>query len=68
MLEGFIVCKEYESVLRKAWKEDHIKIKAIMKEKREKRIYGNWKKLIRGLFIREKLAAKYNFGNDDDHD
>lgn len=25
-------------------------------------MYGNWKKLIRGLLIRERLKAKYGFG------
>lgn len=28
-------------------------------EKREKRVYGNWRRLIRGLLIRERLQAKY---------
>lgn len=31
-------------------------------EKLEKRVYGNWKKLIKGLLIRERLKARYNFG------
>jgi hypothetical protein len=25
-------------------------------------VYGNWKKLIRGLLIRERLKKKYEFG------
>lgn len=31
-------------------------------EKIEQRVYGNWKKLIKGLLIRERLKAKYDFG------
>jgi hypothetical protein len=31
-------------------------------EKIDKRVYGNWKKLIRGLLIRERLKKKYEFG------
>lgn len=31
-------------------------------EKIEKRVYGNWKRLIKGLLIRERLKAKYDFG------
>ena len=31
-------------------------------EKIDKRVYGNWKRLIRGLLIRERLKAKYEFG------
>lgn len=30
-------------------------------EKTEARVYGNWKKLIRGLLIKERLKAKYGF-------
>jgi hypothetical protein len=33
-------------------------------EKRLKRIYGNWRKLINGLLIREKLKKKYSFGSE----
>lgn len=33
------------------------------KEKLEARVYGNWKKLIKGLLIRERLKARYDFGN-----
>lgn len=32
------------------------------REKVDKRVYGNWKKLIKGLLIRERLKARYNFG------
>lgn len=31
-------------------------------ERIEKRVYGNWKRLIKGLFIRERLQARYDFG------
>lgn len=33
-------------------------------EKYEKRVYDNWKKLIKGLLIRRKLQRKYNFNLD----
>lgn len=32
------------------------------REKIDKRVYGNWRKLIRGLLIRERLKKKYEFG------
>lgn len=31
-------------------------------DKLEKRIYGNWKKLIKGLLIRERLRNRYGKG------
>ncbi|XP_016844179.1 DNA repair protein complementing XP-C cells homolog isoform X2 [Nasonia vitripennis] len=64
--EGYVVCAEYEDTVREAWEEEQVEAQKRAKERREKRIYGNWKKLIKGLLIREKLAAKYNFGDDDD--
>jgi xeroderma pigmentosum group C-complementing protein len=38
------------------------------REKREKRVYDNWRRLIRGLLIRERIQAKYfrNITEDDD--
>lgn len=34
-------------------------------EKRVKRILDNWAKLIKGLIIRERVAAKYGFKKND---
>lgn len=36
-------------------------------EKKEKRVYGNWRRLIRGLLIRDRLQTKYfkNFIEED---
>jgi hypothetical protein len=31
-------------------------------------VYGNWKRLIKGLFIRKHLQTKYNLGVDQDKD
>ncbi|XP_050463261.1 DNA repair protein complementing XP-C cells homolog [Cataglyphis hispanica] len=59
--EGFVVCAEYEDTLREAWETEQVEAAKRAVEKREKRIYGNWKKLIKGLLIREKLSQKYEF-------
>ncbi|XP_017752495.1 PREDICTED: DNA repair protein complementing XP-C cells homolog [Eufriesea mexicana] len=63
-IEGYVVCSEYEDTLREAWEAEQIEAAKRAKEKREKRVYGNWKKLIHGLFIRERLAAKYEFSEE----
>lgn len=31
------------------------------REKIENRVYGNWKRLIKGLLIKERLKLKYGF-------
>ncbi|XP_015175417.1 PREDICTED: DNA repair protein complementing XP-C cells homolog [Polistes dominula] len=59
--EGFVVCTEYEDTLREAWESEQIEAKKRAREKRFKRIYGNWKRLIDGMRIKEKLAEKYEF-------
>lgn len=60
-IEGFVVCAEYEDTLREAWEAEQFEASKRAAEKREKRIYGNWRKLIKGLLIREKLSQKYEF-------
>ncbi|KAJ8980178.1 hypothetical protein NQ317_011423 [Molorchus minor] len=61
--DGFVVCEEYTDVLVAAWELEQEEIEKKENEKIEKRVYGNWKKLIRGLLIRERLKAKYDFGS-----
>lgn len=66
MNQGFVVCEEFEDIVREAWEKEQIEIEKRAKEKRYKRIWGNWRKLIRGLLIREKVKAKYLSVDDDD--
>lgn len=62
--EGFVVCTEYEDILREAWETEEIEAAKRAREKRYKRIYGNWKRLIDGMRIKEKLAGKYEFESE----
>ena len=62
--QGYVVCSEYEDTLREAWETEQVEASKRAIEKREKRIYGNWKKLIKGLLIRERLAARYAAGDE----
>ncbi|KAH8388157.1 hypothetical protein KR200_011052 [Drosophila serrata] len=61
MYDGFIVCEEFREVVTAAWEEDQQEQARKEQEKYETRVYGNWKKLIKGLLIRERLKKKYNF-------
>ncbi|KAF5292356.1 hypothetical protein FQA39_LY03390 [Lamprigera yunnana] len=60
--DGYVVCKEFEEILNAAWNEDQVEQGKREFEKIEKRVYGNWKKLIKGLLIRERLKKKYDYG------
>lgn len=61
MNDGFVVCEEFAEIVTAAWEEDQQEQARKEREKYETRVYGNWKKLIKGLFIRERLKRKYNF-------
>lgn len=58
--KGFIICKEFEEKVVDAWAREQEEAEEKEREKFEKRVYGNWKKLIKGLLIRERLMQKYN--------
>lgn len=59
IIEGIVICAEYEEVLLDAWRESQANLREKEKQKREKRIYDNWKRLIKGLIIRQNLKIKY---------
>ncbi|XP_062561773.1 DNA repair protein complementing XP-C cells homolog [Armigeres subalbatus] len=61
--DGFVICEEFKDIIVDAWYQEQEQEEKREREKYEKRVYGNWKKLIRGLLIRRKLQNKYNFDN-----
>ncbi|KAJ8725025.1 hypothetical protein PYW07_015983 [Mythimna separata] len=59
--DGFVVCEEFEEIITDAWVKDQEDQERKEREKIEARVYGNWRRLIRGLAIRERLKCKYGF-------
>lgn len=59
VMDGFIVCQEFEDTLRDAWQEEQENSKKREEEKRQKRIWDNWKRLLKAAIIRERLRVKY---------
>lgn len=53
--DGFVVCEEFEETLKDAWNQEQEEKKKKDEEKRLQRIYGNWRRLIRGVMIRARL-------------
>lgn len=41
--------------------QDQEQLERREREKIDARVYGNWRKLIKGLLIRERLKIKYGF-------
>uniref|UniRef100_A0A182QP33 Rad4 beta-hairpin domain-containing protein n=1 Tax=Anopheles farauti TaxID=69004 RepID=A0A182QP33_9DIPT len=61
--DGFVVCQEFAEQVVEEWYKEMEKEDQREQEKLEKRVYGNWKRLIKGLLVRRKLQHKYNFDN-----
>lgn len=61
LYDGFVVCEEFADVVVDAWNKEQEEAERKEQDKYESRVYGNWKKLIKGLLIRERLKLKYNF-------
>ncbi|XP_039745852.1 DNA repair protein complementing XP-C cells homolog [Pararge aegeria] len=59
--DGFVVCTEFEEIITEAWIKDQEDQERKEQEKLEARVYGNWRRLIRGLLIKQRLKAKYGF-------
>ncbi|KAL3852981.1 hypothetical protein ACJMK2_016578 [Sinanodonta woodiana] len=60
LLDGWIVCEEFKDILLAAWDEEQKIIKQKEAEKREKRALANWKLLVKGLMIKERLKRRFN--------
>ncbi|KAM3968286.1 DNA repair protein complementing XP-C cells homolog [Aphomia sociella] len=61
VFDGFVVCAEFEEIITDAWVKDQEEQERREIEKTEARVYGNWRRLIKGLLIRERLRHKYGF-------
>ncbi|EAT34442.1 AAEL013313-PA [Aedes aegypti] len=61
--DGYVVCEEFRDQVIDEWYQEQVELERKEDEKRKKRVYGNWKRLVMGLFIRKKLKDRYNFDN-----
>lgn len=59
VIDGFIVCEESADVLRMAWEEEQANALKREEDKRQKRIWDNWRRLLKAAMIRERLRVKY---------
>lgn len=59
VFDGVVVCEEFCEILIAAWEEDKEIQEQKDREKKEKKIYDNWKRLIKKLLARERIKNKY---------
>ncbi|KAK3871922.1 hypothetical protein Pcinc_022959 [Petrolisthes cinctipes] len=64
--DGYVVCEEFKDVLMDAWNEEQAEQARREEEKREKRIYDNWKKLIKGMIVRARVREDYKRESDEE--
>lgn len=60
VMDGWVICQEHEEAVMAAYEVQEVESAKKLIEKNEERILNNWKKLIRGVLIRERLKIKYN--------
>ncbi|XP_033647621.1 DNA repair protein complementing XP-C cells homolog [Asterias rubens] len=68
VLDGYIVCTEFQDVLLDAWEKDQIEIEAKRKERIETRAVKNWKRLFTGILIRKRLNKRFKVDTDHSFD
>lgn len=64
LIDGFVVPQEYEEILTIAWNEEQVRLCRNAEEKYYKRVYGNWRRLIKGVLIHLDIKRKYR-GTDE---
>jgi len=62
---GFVVCQEYKDILTDAWNQEMEESCKRQQQKHEDRVYGNWRRLVKAVLIRERLKVKYDFFGGD---
>lgn len=65
-LDGYVVCQEQSELLIEAWNQIEAKAAEDRQKRREKLIYGRWRKLIRGMLSREEVREKYGDGSEEE--
>lgn len=60
VFDGFVVCEEFQDTLMDAWNADVEEKEKKAAEKKTKKALDNWRKLIRGLLMHEKIRKKYS--------
>ncbi|CAH1782539.1 unnamed protein product [Owenia fusiformis] len=65
ILDGWIVCEEHKDILLAAWDEQQEIEREKERKKRQDRVLKNWKLLIKGMLIKEKLKKRFDLEEKD---
>ncbi|XP_038073075.1 DNA repair protein complementing XP-C cells homolog [Patiria miniata] len=74
VFDGFVVCKEFTDILLDNWEKDNAEREHKLNQKKRIRAEKNWKTLVTGLLIRERLNDRFQrtlsptAGSEDDID
>ncbi|KAJ3086357.1 hypothetical protein HK102_013236 [Quaeritorhiza haematococci] len=59
VVEGIVVAKEFEELLKEAYQENASRLEQQALEKRQTRVVGRWRRLVLKLLTRERLRRDY---------
>ncbi|ORX85555.1 Rad4-domain-containing protein [Anaeromyces robustus] len=63
VISGIVVTKENAEIILSKYNSFEKERQRKLQEKKERRIYSNWRRLIKKLVTREHLIMKYGYGN-----
>uniref|UniRef100_A0A8R1XPM6 Fe2OG dioxygenase domain-containing protein n=1 Tax=Onchocerca volvulus TaxID=6282 RepID=A0A8R1XPM6_ONCVO len=59
IIEGCVILKKHERILREAWKEFYEKKEIAAKKRQTERALKNWRRLVKGMLTMKKVRAKF---------
>ncbi|EJD74033.1 DNA repair protein Rad4 containing protein [Loa loa] len=63
ILDGCVVLKKHEDVLREAWREFYEKKQVAAEKRQQERALKNWRRLVKGMLTMKKVRAKFLVGD-----
>ncbi|VDO50304.1 unnamed protein product, partial [Onchocerca flexuosa] len=58
-IDGCVILKKHERILREAWKEFYEKKQVAAKKRLKERALKNWRRLVKGMLTMKKVRAKF---------
>lgn len=66
--DGYVICEEFKHILLDAWNQEQTEQAKRAEEKKQKRIYDNWRRLIQGILVKERVRKKYGNTSQSDEE
>ncbi|PRP74383.1 hypothetical protein PROFUN_10281 [Planoprotostelium fungivorum] len=64
LLDGYVVCEEQSEILVEAWEQNEQRVREERQKKKEKLVYGRWKRILIKMITRARVDEKYGERED----